>query len=172
MIRKKLSKILTLNGLSIILGLVGTLFGVLTILIDDFNYNLEVKWFLLLVFIFLSILLISFKLSYEIYKELKLKKPNSSKVITFLKSENILIVENNDYLDYSTMASIYLKNNQIEIEFGKGYVHNVQEKFTQIKILEIDEQFEKNYGKKLKGFWSNKNDILRNLVVKSTIKYK
>lgn len=172
MIKNKLSKILTLNGLSIIFGLVGTLFGVLTILIDDFNYRLEVKWFLLLVFIFLSILLISFKLSYELYQELKTKKPNNSKAITYIQSNNTLIVSNNYYLDYSTMVSIYFIHNEIEIELGTGYVSNVQNKFTQVRILDIDKNFEKNHKKQLNELYNGKNDILRNLIVKSTIKYK
>lgn len=172
MIKDKLSKILSLNGLSVIFGLVGTLFGLLTILVNDFNYRIEVKWFFLLVFLFVSFLLISFKLSYELSKELKIQKPNNSKVITHIPSTATLIVDNNHYLDYSTMVSIYLIQNQIEIEVGKGYVINVQSKFTQVKILKIDKNFENNYNQLLKGLYDGKNDIFRNLFVKSTIKYK
>ena len=172
MIKSKLSKILTLNGLSIIFGLVGTLFGILTILVNDYDYKLEVKWFLFLIFIFLSILLISFKLSYELSKELKLQKPNDSKVITYIESSNTLIVDKNHYLNYSTMVSIYLIQDQIEIELGTGYVSNVQKKFTQVKLLDIDKNFEKNHKKQLKELYNGKNDILRNLIVKSTIKFK
>lgn len=171
MIKNKLKKILTLNGISIIIGVSGSMLGLVSILINDYNLKISLKWLVFAIFLFFSFLLISFKLSYELYLELKTKKPNKSKAIRYLESSSILLVENNDFLDFSGMTSIFFLDRDIEIEIGQGYVQNVQEKFTQIKILSFDEDFTKHHSNTLQKLIENNNDILRNIIIKSYIRY-
>lgn len=170
-INSKLKKILTLNGLSIIIGVSGGILGFVSILITDYDLKISLKWLVFVIFLFFSFLLISFKLSYELYLELKTKKPNQSKAISYLESNSILLVENNDFLDFSGMASIFFLDRDIEIELGQGYVQNVQEKFTQIKILSFNEDFRLHHSNILRKLAENNNDILRNIIIKSYIRY-
>lgn len=171
MIKHKLSNILSLNGISIIIGVSGGIMGFVSILITDYNLKISLKWLVFIIFLFFTLLLISFKLSYELYLELITKKPNKSKAISYLESNSILLVENNDFLNFSAMTSIFLLEKDIEIEIGQGYVQNVQEKFTQIKILSFNDDFLKYHTNTLKKLAENNNDILRNIVIKSYIRY-
>jgi hypothetical protein len=171
MIKNKLIKILTLNGISVIIGVSGGLLGFVSILITDYNLKISLKWLVFVIFLFFTFLLISFKLSYELYLELKTKKPNTSKAIRYLESNSILLVENNDFLDFSGMTSIFFLDRDIEIEVGQGYVLNVQEKFTQIKILSFDENFQQHHTNTLRKLAENNNEILKNIIIKSYIRY-
>jgi hypothetical protein len=171
MIKSKLNKILTLNGISIIIGVSGGILGFVSILITDYDLKLSLKWLVFVIFLFFSILLISFKLSYELYLELKTTKPNKAKAISYLETSSILLVENNDFLDFSAMTSIFFLDRDVEIEIGQGYVQNVQEKFTQIKILSINEDFKKYHEKTLEKLAENNNDVLRNIVIKTYLRY-
>lgn len=171
MIKNKLAKILTLNGISIIIGVSGGVLGFVSILITDYDLKVSLKWLIFVIFLFFSILLISFKLSYELYLELKKSKPNKSKAISFLESNSILLVENNEFLDFSAMITIFYLDSDIEVEVGQGFVQNVQDKFTQIKILSIDDSFKKHHEKTLKKLSDNNNDVLRNIVIKNYIRY-
>lgn len=67
MIKQKLKYILTLNGISILIGIVGGLFGIISIFVD-WNTQLSLKWFAFLWIIYSFILIISIKLTYDIYK--------------------------------------------------------------------------------------------------------
>lgn len=171
MIKSKLTKILTLNGISIIIGVSGGILGFVSILITNYDLKISLKWLVFVIFLFFLILLISFKLSYELYRELKNSRPNKSKAISYLESNSILLVENNDFLDFSAMITIFFLDNDIEVEVGQGYVQNVQDKFTQIKILSIDDDFKKHHEKTLKKLTENNNDVLRSIIIKSYIRF-
>ncbi len=69
------------------------------------------------------------------------------------------------------MVSIFYIDDTYEVELGKGYVHNIQENFIQIKLLEITNSFKANYKDTLKRIENNDSNVLKNLVVKSYIKY-
>ena len=69
------------------------------------------------------------------------------------------------------MVSIFYFDDSFEVEFGKGYVKNIQENFIQIQLLEISESFSTNYDSVIIKIDSNDIVILNRLIVKSYVTY-
>lgn len=173
MIPSKLKSILSLNSLSLILGILGFGFGIVAMFVSDYNVEVSLKWFFLITLLFLFLLFVSFKLSYELYCELKVCNAfNHSKAIQFLQPSYILIVEKNNSLEHSAKTTIYYINDRgVEIEMGEGYVYNIQNKFVQIKLTNFNTDFETNNPSEFNDFINNNANILNNVIVKNYTKY-
>ncbi len=169
----KLKNVLSLNGVSLIIGVGGIFTTIFSYIVTDYNSDLNVKWFLLAIYIFLVILMFSFKLTYDIYQEYKslVKNPveeikDHSNGISFESNEEVLLVENNPILSHSAMVTIFYLKEDVEILLGLGFVSNIQSKFTHITILEVDDKFSNNYPEELRKMRFNDHSTIKKIIVK------
>lgn len=171
MIKKRLSEIFSYNGISLLIGVIGSLASISTIIITKWDAKVSVKWLVFVIFICIAIVLIMSKLLFDLYEDFKKKIPNNTTVIQYIPTYTSFVVKNNDFLGLSAMVSVFYRDGSFEAELGKGYVSNIQENFTQIQILEISDEFKVNYSKVLKKITSNDPLILQNIVIKSYLAY-
>ncbi|MGJ1321454.1 hypothetical protein ACR780_02095 [Sphingobacterium faecium] len=170
MIGKKLKNILSLNGISLIVGISGGILAFVTLSVADLNIKIELRWFILLSFIFFIFLLISFKLINDLFTELKFAS-NFSHAISYISGDSLLLVEINKNFDYSAITTIFYIKNGVEIVLGTGYVSNIQQKLIQIKLINFDVDFQKNNTEILKQLNDNNADIIKNIIVKNHSKF-
>ncbi|WP_177764464.1 hypothetical protein [Flavobacterium sp. I3-2] len=70
MINETFKKILSLNGVSILIGIIGGVVGLLSIFID-WNWTISIKWLAASIIFFSFLLLISILVVFELYKKNK-----------------------------------------------------------------------------------------------------
>jgi hypothetical protein len=80
-------------------------------------------------------------------------------------------VYKNDFLGHLAMVSIFYLDNSFEVELGKGYVKNIQDKFIQIEIIEISDSFSLNHSDVLEKINSNNVIELQKIIIKSYVTY-
>lgn len=171
MIKEKLKKILTFNGVAIIIGILGSLASILTVFITKWDLLISLKWLIFLLFVSLTIILISIKVALDLNNELKIKRITTFPALRYLNENSTFLVQTNDILGYSAMVSIFYLDDSFEIELGKGYVKNIQEKFIQIQMIQISDEFLKNHEDILLKIKNNDNDILHKIIIKSYVSY-
>ena len=101
-----------------------------------------------------------------------MKRPNTSSILSYKPDIQTLLVRNNDFLGHSAMVSIFYIDDSYEVNVGTGYVNNIQEKFTQIKILEIEADFLSRYDEVFNKIALNDVTFLQKLLIKNYIAYK
>lgn len=170
MIKQKLEEILSLNGISILIGIVGGTLGIMSIFID-WNTQLNIKWFAALCIIYSFVLIISIKLTYDVYLSHKIRVAKDNKVIQFSNTDLLLLVENNGNLEFSQSVSIYYIKNNFQILLANGYVQNIQEKFVQIKIINFDESFRDSHSDEYDRILNNDNNVLVSILIKNYLSY-
>ncbi|WP_264529312.1 hypothetical protein [Flavobacterium sp. N502540] len=170
MIEKKLKEILSLNGISILIGIVGGILGIISIFID-WNTQLSIKWVAGLCIIFSFFLIISLKLTFDIYMLHKLRTTRNNKVIQFSSTDSLLLVENNNNLEYSQSVSIFFIKNNFQLLLASGYVQNIQDKFVQVKIINFDDGFINSYRDDYERILNNDNNALISILIKNYISY-
>ena len=171
MIEEKLKKIISLNGLSITIGILGSLASILTVFVTQWDSKISLRWFVFTLFIAVTVILILIKLLYELNNDLKTISPNSSSVVRYVTDSMTFLVRKNNFLGHAAMVSIFYLDDSYEIELGKGYVKNIQENFIQIKILDVSNDFKANYKNILDRIESNDIITLQKIVVKNYITY-
>ncbi len=171
MLKEKIKQILTFNGMALIVGVLGSLASIMTVFVTKWNTQINLKWLIFTIFLSLAIILFLLKLVYDLLKEIEIKRPNTANAIRYITESKTLIVTKNEFLGYSAMVSIFYKDENYEIEFGKGYVESFPDNFVQIKVLEISEDFVNRYGNILEQISNNDMQILQKLIVKSYITY-
>ncbi len=172
MITDKLKKVFTFNGLSLIFGTIGSLASILTIFITQWNLEISIKWLVLVIILALFTILILIKLAIDLNDEIKMKRPNTSSILSYKSDSQTLLVRNNDFLGHSAMVSIFYLDDSYEVNLGTGYVNNIQENFTQIKILEFEADFLSRYAGVLDKITLNDVTFLQKLLIKNYITYK
>lgn len=170
MIEKKLKEILSLNGISILIGIVGGILGIVSIFID-WNTQLSIKWFAGLCIAYSFILIISVKLTFDIYMSHKIRTARNNKVIQFSSADFLLLVENNNNLEYSQGVSIFFIKNNFQLLLASGYVQNIQDKFVQVKILNFDDGFINSYRDDYEQILNNDNNALISILIKNYVNY-
>ena len=116
--------IFTEKVLYIFIAVIGFLSSITTMFID-INSTLSIKWFLMLIVIFLTLLLFSIRI---IIGLLYIKKIDIEiKPIKYLKDDQILMVKSNTALAMNSILSIYLKGNEYEKFMAVCLVYNNQE---------------------------------------------
>ncbi|RKS21772.1 hypothetical protein CLV94_2407 [Flavobacterium endophyticum] len=171
MIKEKIKNIFSFEGISLIIGIVGSLTAYSTILITDWNYSLSLKWLIFTIYISFTIILILIKLIVDLNAELKIKSPNTTMIFRYVPENQTFLVHKNDFLGHLAMVSIFYIDDSFEIELGKGYVKNIQDNFIQVKLLEISESFTLNHSEILEKINSNNIIALQKIIVKSYIIY-
>lgn len=171
MIRAKLKDILSLNGISIFIGIVGGMFGFVSIFINDWEYMIGIKWFALVVVIALFVVLIVAKLAYDLYTEIMQIRDQVIRVISYLPSSSTFLIEKHSDFEYSARVTVFYINHNFQVELAQGYVQNIQDKFIQVKLIEFNNDFVNNYPIVLHQLNNNNSDVLRTLVIKNYIRY-
>lgn len=172
MIIEKLKKVLSFNGIFLIIGILGGLSSILTVFITKWNAQISLKWLVLTIFIGLIIILILIKLIFNLNEELRYKTQNKARIMKYLPDKYTFLIEKNQTFGYSAMVSIFYYLDDIyETEVGKGYVKNIQDQFIQIQLLNFSEDFKKNHQGIIKKINDNDINTLKKIIVKNYIKY-
>jgi len=171
MIKEKIKQILTFNGIALIVGVLGSLASIMTVFVTKWNTEINLKWLVFTIFISLAIVLFLIKLVYDLIKETEIKRTNTASAIRYISESKTLIVTKNEFLGYSAMVSIFYKDENYEIEFGKGYVESFPDNFVQIKVLDISTDFVTRYENILEQIFNNDMQVLQKMLVKSYITY-
>lgn len=170
MIKQKLEYILSLNGISILIGIVGCILGIMSIFID-WDTQLSIKWLAALWITYSFILIVSMKLTYDIYMMHKLRLKTNNKVIQYSSTDLLLLVQNNQNLEYSQSVSIYYLKDDFQLLMASGYVQNIQEKFVQIKMIGFNKDFTDSYEKEYEMIVNNNANALASVLIKNYISY-
>lgn len=170
MIKQKLIEILSLNGISILIGIVGGVLGLASPFVD-WNSKFNIKWFVALGIFFSFLLIISIKLAFEIYKSRKGSFNSINKVIQFSENDSLFLIENHNNLEFSQRVSIFYNLNGFQVYLADGFVENIQEKFVQIRILSFDEGFQNMYQHEYNRILLNNNNALESILIKNYITY-
>ena len=170
MIQETLKKILTLNGISILIGIIGGIVGLLSIFID-WNWTINIKWLAALMIFFSFVLSISFLLAYELYKLLKNRNNDKFKVLKYSPELALILVENNKNLEISQTVTIFYVVNNFQVPLALGFVENIQDKFTQIKLVNLDEDFISNHKNEYKKLLNNNKESLDSVQIKNYYRY-
>jgi hypothetical protein len=170
MIKQKLEYILSLNGISILIGIVGGILGIMSIFID-WDTKLSIKWLTALWITYSFILIVSMKLTYDMYMMHKLRLKTNNKVIQYSSTDLLLLVQNNQNLEYSQSVSIYYLKDDFQLLMASGYVQNIQEKFVQIKMISFNKDFTDSYEKEYEMIVNNNANALASVLIKNYISY-
>jgi hypothetical protein len=170
MIKQKLEYILSLNGISILIGIVGGILGIMSIFID-WDTKLSIKWLAALWITYSFILIVSMKLTYDMYMMHKLRLKTNNKVIQYSSTDLLLLVQNNQNLEYSQSVSIYYLKDDFQLLMASGYVQNIQEKFVQIKMISFNKDFTDSYEKEYEMIVNNNANALASVLIKNYISY-
>lgn len=171
MMKEKLKDIFSFNGIALIIGIVGSLAGYFTILITEWNSQISIKWLVFTIYISFTIILILFKLVLDLNSDLKVKHPNTTAVFRYVPESTTFLVYKNDFLGHLAMVSIFYLDDSFEHEFGKGYVKNIQDKFIQIQVIEVSNNFSSNHSEVLEKINLNNTVVLQKIIVKSYITF-
>lgn len=171
MIKQKINKILSFNGVSLIIGILGSLASILTVFITKWDVIISLKWLVFVLFLTLTLSLLFIKLVYELNEEIKIKRITKFPVLRYIPDSKIFLTQPNDALGYSAMVSIFYLDDSYEVELGKGYVNNIQDNFIQIKILDLSSEFKTGHEDILSKMANNDLNILKKIIVKSYVTY-
>lgn len=172
MLKQKLTKILTLNGVSIIIGIVGGVFGLFSIFVTDWSYPISLKWFVFVAFLFFSIILFFSTLISELLKEVRVKQSSRAKAVRFIMEDNIILIEKNIFLGQSATVTIFYLDEDYEVVIGTGYIFNIQEKFVTVEILGIEDEFITRYKSVINQMYNNDYRAVQKIFVKGYLIYK
>jgi|EndMetStandDraft_8_1072994.scaffolds.fasta_scaffold22826_3 hypothetical protein len=150
------SAVFSLSGLSIALGALGFLSGVVQLFIDT-SAQISVKWLLLALWMAASFLLVSLKLIHDISSEVQ--PPAAFETpIKFLPDDNILVIRRNENFSNSIVVGCYVRQDDIDTLACVGVVHIVQDRVIQIKLHNLRDS--SNFSSK---------DALARLVIRPVI---
>jgi len=121
----------SLAGVSLVLGALGFLSGIVQLFID-ISATVSVRWLLLTVWIALSVLLVLLKAVYDLSTQ---KQPASpfEVPIQFLADSQIFVIRRNENFLNSIVVGCYLQKNGVDTLMCVGVVHLVQDKIIQIR---------------------------------------
>lgn len=180
--------IFTKENISFIIGIVGFITAIFSMFFD-WNQSLKFKWFgigiILLVIIILLLILFILKAeesNNENIKDLQNKLDNAIsdyqkalnseiKALKFSPAESILLIEKKPQFEERQYVSIDYKLDGFHIPFAVGFVSTIQDKAIQIKITDVDPDFETNHPEDIKRISENNKDSLNSLLIKKYYKY-
>ena len=133
---------------------------------------IDIKWLIFIVWCFISIIVLLFKLNFDLNRDLKLVEKVSTpkfRVIRYEPSIETFLIDKSSLLGHNALVSIYYLKKEFEIELGRAYVSNIQENFIQLKIEYYSEKFEKNHVEVLKRIQDNDTYELNNIIIKTYV---
>lgn len=119
-------------GFPYTIAMVGFSSGIVTMFVNTAD-QLSVKWMIFSVLTFSTIILILFKIIFDLSQEIKNPKPFEIP-ISYIPEKNMFIIRKNENFVNSTIVGCYLEQNYIEDLAYLGVIHHVQDNVIQIKI--------------------------------------
>lgn len=123
----------SLSGLSISLGVLGFLSGLVQLFVDV-NSTISIKWLLLCLLLAISGVFILLKVIFDLHLA-KDAQSNTESPIRWIDNAKILVIRKNDHFVNQIIVGCYFVADEIERLAYVGVVHHVQEKVIQIRIL-------------------------------------
>jgi len=123
----------SLSGLSITLGVIGFLSGIVQLFID-INTEISIKWLLLTILVLSSICFILLKIAFDFSQSRRFGTSQESP-IKFIPQDNMLIIRKNENFLNNILVGCYMAKEGVEQLILIGVVHHVQERLIQIKII-------------------------------------
>ena len=171
MLKIKAKQLLSFTGVSLLIGIVGSISAYFGFFITDWSALVSIKWPVFIIYLSLTIILFLLKLLVDMNEEMKKSQPHTASIVRLIAEHNTLLVSKNDFLGHLAMVSIFYNDDGYETEVCKGYVSSIQEKFIQIQLFGISENFQTNYENVLQRFNLNDVSVLEKIIVKSYITY-
>lgn len=125
--------VFSLSGLSIGLGVLGLLSGLVQLFVDV-GTAISIKWLLLALLIGLSLVLILLKVIFDFHLQ-KNAQPNHESPIRFLDKEGILVIRKNEHFVNQIIVGCYYLTDEVERLAYVGVVDHIQEHVIQIRII-------------------------------------
>lgn len=125
--------VFSLSGLSIGLGVLGFLSGLVQLFVDV-NAAISVKWLLLTILVGLSLPLILLKVIFDLHLQ-KNAQPNHESPIRFLDKEGILVIRKNEHFVNQIIVGCYYTTDEVERLAYVGVVDHIQEHVIQIRVI-------------------------------------
>lgn len=167
-----IKRILSYNSVSLIIGVLGGLFGFVPIFVD-YNAEVSVRWFIFTIIISLFIILILLKIISDVAIKIKQLSNPSISVISIKENGEILLTRRNTLIErYSMLVSIYYIKNDLEILLGTGYVSMIQDNFVQVRLYELDQLFEQKYEEIVTALRNEKSWLAKNIIIRNIMIYK
>lgn len=124
---------LSFNAISIIIGVTGFIISVAS-LFYKWEDTLQVKWVVLLLIVFASIILILIRLLIDLMW-MKADHKHWEQPLKFLNDQNIILIRKNRNFSNNIIVGCYFVDDEIEHFVLLAVVHHVQEKAIQLKII-------------------------------------
>jgi len=170
MIKEKLSDIIfSLNGVSILIGVVGGIWGLLSIFID-WNWQISIKWLALVLIISMFIILILSLLVHRINTFYNERVNQKIRIINYIPEQSLLLVDNCDSLEYYQTVSLFFVIKGFEIPLAYGYVET-KNRFAQIKIVQFHNDFLNQFPEEHQKIVQKNKESLENISIKNYYKY-
>lgn len=125
--------ILNFASISITVGVLGFLSGIVGLFFPELK-SIPFKYFILLVWLFLSILIILLKIIFD-FRKLKTQSPPFEKPLSYHKEIQSFLIRKNPFFHSQTLVGCYLKENELERLAYLAHVNHTQDKVMHIKIL-------------------------------------
>lgn len=123
----------SLSGLSLAVGVLGALSGVVQLFIDT-NLQVSIRWVLFVIWCSLSLGLILLKVIYDLHNE-KRPAPPFETPIKYIGDQQIFVIRRNDNFLNNIVVGCYFQLDEVDTLACIGVVHIVQEKVIQIKVV-------------------------------------
>lgn len=120
---------------SVVFGATGFLSAIVTMFVNT-SSSLSVKWFIFLVWISVSIIVVLINVILDTEKELTKRKPLPyERPLGLPDDEGIIVIRRNEAFSNNIIIGIYFVNDEIERPAFAAHVHHVQDKIIQIKVI-------------------------------------
>ncbi len=167
---EKIKKVLTFNGIYIAFGIFGSIASILTLLNLNYNFTISVKWLIFLIYIFICIILIFFKVICDLNDELNKIDPNPKfTIIKYLQSTDEFLIKKTTLLAHNALVSLYYLKDDFEVEIGKAYVSNVSDNYIQLKIFDTLPNLSKDIVEAIDKIKNNDAKELKSVSIKTFI---
>ncbi|MGE8152579.1 hypothetical protein ACQKP5_15195 [Pseudomonas vancouverensis] len=123
----------SLSGLSITIGCVGFISGIVTMFVNVGD-QLAIKWFILLALTSSTIIMILLKTVHDLTSEIKPSAPYEHP-IKLLPEGQILVIRRNENFINNIILGCYAQTDEIDRLAYLAVVHLIQDKIIQIRII-------------------------------------
>ncbi|WP_428740306.1 hypothetical protein [Tenacibaculum sp.] len=167
---ERLRKVFTFNGLFILIGVLGGLASILTLFNSNYDFKINVKWFLFLIYVFITTVIILLKVLYDLQQEFEKGqfKPHF-RIIKYQKSTEEFLIEKSELLEHNALVSIFYSHDDFETEIGKAYVSNVNDRYFQLKIITISDNLSNEIVTAINKIKNNDAKEIKNVTIKSFV---
>lgn len=130
-----LNKFFSFTSVSISIGVIGFLSGIVQLFVDV-NTEISIKWLLFLLLVSLSMIFILMKIIFDLSKFQYI--PTFEKPINYLRNQDgrvTFLIRENEHFKYNIIVAGYTQKNQLDTTLFVGYVEHIQEKMLHIHVV-------------------------------------